>query len=46
MAAAVELEALSKQYIISLTIGGPVLLTGSEIQEAKTQFATAYLPNL
>ena len=46
MAAAVELEALSKQYILSLTIGGPVLLTGSEIQEAKTQFATAYLPNL
>ncbi len=46
MAAAVELEALSKQYILSLSIGGPVLLTEAEIAEAKTQFATAYLPNL
>jgi L-fuculose-phosphate aldolase len=46
MAAAVELEALSKQYILSLTIGGPVLLSDAEIEEARLQFATAYRPNV
>jgi len=46
MAAAVELEALAKQYVLSLTIGGPVLLTPTEIAAAHHQFATAYKPNL
>jgi L-fuculose-phosphate aldolase len=46
MAAAVELEALSKQYILSLSIGGPVLLSDAEIDDAKAQFATAYRPNV
>jgi L-fuculose-phosphate aldolase len=46
MAAAVELEALSKQYILSLSIGGPVLLSDAQIADALTQFATAYRPNL
>ncbi len=45
MAAAVELEALAKQYILSLSIGGPVLLTDQEIEAALDQFATAYKPN-
>jgi len=45
MAAAVELEALAKQYMLSLTIGGPVLLTDEEIQAAIEQFATAYIQN-
>jgi L-fuculose-phosphate aldolase len=42
MLAAVELEALAKQYILSLTIGGPVLLSEQEVQAAVQQFATAY----
>ncbi len=46
MAAAVELEALAKQYVLSLSIGGPVLLTDLEIEEAVGQFATAYTPNV
>lgn len=46
MAAAVELEALAKQYVISLSIGGPVLLTDAEVEEAMRQFATAYTPNV
>jgi len=46
MAAAVELEALAKQYVLSLTLGGPVLLTDVEIAEAMQQFATAYTPNV
>ncbi len=46
MAAAVELEALAKQYVLSLSIGGPVLLTDAEIEEAMRQFATAYKPNV
>ncbi len=46
MAAAVELETLSKQYILSVSIGGPVLLSDAEIEDAKMQFATAYKPNL
>ncbi len=46
MAAAVELEALAKQYVLSLAVGGPVLLTDAEIAEAMQQFATAYKPNV
>ncbi len=46
MAAAVELEALAKQYILSVSIGGPVLLSDAEIEQAKAQFATAYRPNV
>jgi len=46
MAAAVELEALAKQYVLALSIGGPVLLTEAEIAEAEQQFATAYTPNV
>jgi L-fuculose-phosphate aldolase len=42
MLAAVELEALAKQYVLSLTIGGPVLLSEQEVQAAVQQFATAY----
>jgi L-fuculose-phosphate aldolase len=34
MRMAVELEALARQYVIALAIGGPVLLTGAEIAEA------------
>jgi L-fuculose-phosphate aldolase len=45
MAAAVELEALAKQYVLSLSIGGPVLLTEVEIAAALEQFSTAYTPN-
>ncbi len=44
MACAVELETLAHQYILSLAIGGPVLLSNQEIAGAKNQFATAYLP--
>jgi L-fuculose-phosphate aldolase len=43
--AAVELETLAQQYILSLAAGGPVLLTDEQIDEAMTQFATAYGPN-
>jgi L-fuculose-phosphate aldolase len=46
MAAAVELEALAKQYVLALTIGGPVLLSEAEIAAAIAQFATAYRPNV
>lgn len=45
MAAAVELEALSKQYLLSLSIGGPILLTTEEIEAAIEQFKTQYKPN-
>jgi L-fuculose-phosphate aldolase len=45
MAAAVELEALAKQYILACTLGGPALLTAEEIEAAQEQFATAYKPN-
>jgi L-fuculose-phosphate aldolase len=44
MACAVELETLAHQYILSLAIGGPILLSTQEIADAKNQFATAYLP--
>jgi L-fuculose-phosphate aldolase len=46
MAAAVELEALARQYILSLAAGGPVLLSAAEIDAALLQFATAYTPNV
>ncbi len=42
MLAAVELEALARQYMLSLSIGGPVLLSEPEVQAAIRQFATAY----
>jgi L-fuculose-phosphate aldolase len=45
MTAAVELEALAKQYVLSLSIGGPVLLSDREVSAAILQFATAYTPN-
>ena len=45
LAAAVELEALAKQYVLSLSMGGPVLLSDAEIGDAINQFATAYGPN-
>jgi len=45
LAAAVELETLAQQYVLSLAAGGPVLLTDEQIGEAITQFATAYGPN-
>ncbi len=37
---AVELETLAKQYLLSLQIGGPVLLTEREIEEALSGFAS------
>jgi L-fuculose-phosphate aldolase len=46
MAAAVELETLARQYVLALSIGGPVLLAAREVEEAITQFATAYQPNI
>jgi L-fuculose-phosphate aldolase len=45
MLAAVELEALAKQYVISLTIGGPVLLAEREVGAAIRQFSIAYTAN-
>ncbi|MDE2577675.1 MAG: class II aldolase/adducin family protein [Hyphomicrobiales bacterium] len=36
---AVELENLARQYWLSLQIGGPVLLTETEIAEAREKFA-------
>ncbi len=45
LAAAVELEALARQYLLSLSIGGPVLLSTDEIEQAIAQFAVAYRPN-
>jgi L-fuculose-phosphate aldolase len=45
MAAAVELEALAKQYVLSLSMGGPTLLSDEEIKAAIGQFATAYNRN-
>jgi L-fuculose-phosphate aldolase len=44
IACATELETLARQYILSLTIGGPILLSTQEIAEAQNQFATAYQP--
>ena len=45
MLAAVELEALAKQYMLSLSIGGPVLLSEREVLAAVRQFATSYGEN-
>lgn len=45
LAAATELEILAQHYVLSRQVGGPVLLCAQEIQDAITQFATAYKPN-
>lgn len=45
MLAAVELEALARQYVLSLSIGGPVNLSDDDVQAAIRQFATAYAGN-
>lgn len=45
MLTAVELEALAKQYVLSLSIGGPVLLSERDVSAAVRQFATAYVAN-
>jgi L-fuculose-phosphate aldolase len=45
LAAAAELEALARHYALSLSLGGPVLLSAAEVDEAIAQFATAYAPN-
>lgn len=37
---AAELETLARQYCLSLGVGGPVLLTDAEIEEALAGFAT------
>jgi L-fuculose-phosphate aldolase len=36
---AVELETLARQYVLSLSVGGPVLLTMAEVEEARRAFA-------
>ena len=46
LAAATELEVLAQHYLLSLQCGGPVLLCEQDIQDAITQFATAYRPNI
>ncbi len=43
---AVELETLAKQYCLSLTIGGPVVLTDAEVAEAARGFANYGLQRL
>jgi L-fuculose-phosphate aldolase len=45
LAAATELELLAQQYLLSLSAGGPVLLSDAQVQEAITQFAQVYGPN-
>ena len=37
---AVELETIARQYVQSLLIGGPIILTDAEIAEAAAKFAT------
>jgi L-fuculose-phosphate aldolase len=37
---AVELETLAKQYLLSLTIGGPAILSDDQIKETLERFAT------
>lgn len=39
---AVELETLAQQYVLSLTIGGPVLLDDAEIAHVKERFKQGY----
>ncbi len=46
LGAAAELEALARHYALSLTVGGPVLLSDAEIEAAIAQFSTAYGPNM
>jgi len=46
LAAATELEALAQHYTLSLAAGGPVLLSGDDIEAASRQFAEAYGPNI
>lgn len=36
---AVELEALARQYILSLAVGGPVLLDGAALEDTRRGFA-------
>lgn len=36
---AVELEAIARQYCLSLTIGEPVMLSEAEIDEALAKFS-------
>jgi L-fuculose-phosphate aldolase len=45
LAAAAELEALARHYALSLSVGGPVLLSDAQVAEAVRQFAEAYGPN-
>ena len=40
-----ELEALARQYLLSLAAGGPVLLSEEQVAAAIQQFRTAYGPN-
>jgi L-fuculose-phosphate aldolase len=35
---AVELEALARQYILSLQAGGPVLLSEAQVEAARKKF--------
>lgn len=37
---AVELEAIARQYVLSLTIGGPILLTDEQIAETAAGFSS------
>jgi L-fuculose-phosphate aldolase len=37
---AVELETIARQYYLALAIGGPVLLTETEINEAAAAFGS------
>lgn len=37
---AVELETIARQYYLTLSIGGPVLLTEEQIEETRKKFAT------
>ncbi len=46
LGAATELEALAQHYALSLSVGGPILLSEAEVAAAITQFATAYGPNI
>jgi L-fuculose-phosphate aldolase len=45
LSAATELEALAQHYALSLTVGGPVLLSDSQVEDAKRQFTQVYGPN-
>jgi L-fuculose-phosphate aldolase len=45
LSAASDLEFLAQHYLLSLSAGGPVLLSDAQIAAALTQFAEAYGPN-